>query len=271
MSLKLLKQKFRNCSIGCDISIIAPCLNEEEHLPDFLSSLANQKALAFRGWHMKVDEVNYELIVIDGGSRDRSRSIIDSFRDKMPITGLLDETRNLGYVRNRGARAARGEILFFTNSDAILAPGLLEDIFFMFLDPQLAALSGRTIPINGGAICSAGYAAFDVLRWGFCKIGIFSPSGNFLAVRSSVFWAVGGFPKLRINEDGVLGQKLSKYARLKGLKVRFSMDLAAAHYSERFQKGALKSLMFYAYVFGNFSLLLRRILSPLERRSSHEF
>jgi glycosyltransferase involved in cell wall biosynthesis len=234
-------------------------LNEEEHLPDFLISLQPKHSPSF------------DLIMIDGGSTDHSRDLIDSFRDILEITGLIDETRNLGYVRNRGARAARGKILLFTNADAILPPGFLEKICQEFEDPQMAALSGRTIPLNGGALCSAAYAAFDLLRWGFSKIGIFSPSGNFLAVRARVFWAVGGFPMLRINEDGVLGQKLSKYARANGLKLKFNMNLAAAHYSERFQGGALKALIFYAYVFGNFSLLLRRILSPLERRSSHEF
>lgn len=242
-------------------------------MPAFLSSLADQKALAFRSWETKVivNDLNYELVIIDGGSSDHSRIIVDSFRDRIPITGLLDETRNLGYVRNRGARAASGEIFLFTNSDAILTPGLLEDISLTFMDPQLAALSGRTIPLDGGSICIAAYAAFDLLRWGFSKIGTFSPSGNFLAVRSSVFWAVGGFPELQINEDGVLGQTLSKYARHNGLKLKFDRNLAAAHYSERFQRGALKTLMFYSYVFGNFHPLLRRILRPLERRSSHEF
>jgi glycosyltransferase involved in cell wall biosynthesis len=257
--LKVLNRKLRNYWIKSDLSVIAPCLNEEDHLPDFLRSLHFHQSPSF------------DLIMVDGGSTDHSRDLVDSFRDILEITGLIDETRNLGYIRNRGALAARGEILLFTNSDAILPPGFLEKVCQKFEDPQMAALSGRTIALNGGALCTAAYTAFDLLRWAFCKIGIFSPSGNFLAVRSSVFWAVGGFPELRINEDGVLGQKLSKYARLNGLKVRFRMDLAVAHYSERFQGGALKTLRFYAYVFGNFSSVLRRILRSVEGRSSNEF
>lgn len=235
-----------------------PCLNEEKHIPGFLSSLVSQSP-------------GVELIVIDGGSTDRSRDLIDSFRDILKITGLIDETRNLGYLRNRGARAARGKILLFTNADAVLPQGFLARMSQEFQDPTVAAVSGRTIPLNGGVICSAAYAAFDLLRWMAARIGQFSPSGNFLAVHARVFWAVGGFHKLRVNEDGELGIRLSQYAREREVKLKFIWGLSAAHYSERFQKGALQTLMFYSYVFGNFHPLLRRILSPLEKKSAREF
>ncbi len=236
-----------------------PCLNEGDHISDFLSSLVLQDHSAF------------ELIVIDGGSSDNSRALIDGFRDRLNITGLIDETRNLGYVRNRGARCARGKLLLFTNSDALLPQGFLAKVCQPFEALDVAALSGRTIPLEGGIICSAAYSAFDLLRWGFSKIGRFSPSGNFLAIRAPIFWDVGGFPELRLNEDGALGIKLSHYARERRVKLKFDMALAAGHYSERFKRGPLKTLMFYSYVFGNFSPFLKRILNHVEQRSSREF
>lgn len=247
---------------GCDLSIIVPCLNEEKHITDFLFSVQSQ-------WLPR--GMDYELIIVDGGSTDASRSLIDDFRDVIQITGLIDETRNLGYVRNRGALAARGRILLFTNADSLFPLGFLDQICQSFEPLDVAALSGRTIPLRGGAISWAAYHAFDLIRWAACKIGQFSPSGNFLAIRSSVFQAIGGFRELRVNEDGELGIRLSKYSRERGVKVKFIWSLAAAHYSERFRKGALKTLMFYAYVFGNFHPLLRRLLAPIERKSAREF
>jgi len=244
---------------GCDLSIIVPCLNEEEHLPAFLRSLAFQAR--------ECDE----LIILDGGSRDNSRRLIDGFREKIHITGLIDETRNLGYVRNRGALAARGKLLLFTNADAVLPQGFLAQICQEFASLDVAALSGRTIPLRGGAICSAAYHAFDLIRWMAARMGRFCPSGNFLALRASVFQAIGGFRDLRVNEDGELGIRLSQYSRERGVKVKFIWSLAAAHYADRFRRGALQTLMFYAYVFGNFHPLLRRLLAPIERKSAREF
>jgi len=247
---------------GCELSIIVPCLNEEKHITDFLNSVF---------WQRLPSGKSYELIVMDGGSHDNSRRLIDDFRDVISITGLIDETRNLGYVRNRGAGAARGKILLFTNADSLFPLGFLDQICQQFESLDVAALSGRTIPVDGGAICQAAYCAFDFLRWLACKMGRFSPSGNFLALRSSVFQAIGGFRELRVNEDGELGIRLSQYSRERGVKVKFIWSLGAAHYAERFRRGALQTLMFYAYVFGNFHPLLRRLLAPIERKSAREF
>jgi glycosyltransferase involved in cell wall biosynthesis len=241
------------------ISVIVPCLNEQEHLPYFLDSLIMQKT-------------PFELIVIDGGSQDDSRRLIDTFRERIQITGLIDETRNLGYVRNKGAVCARGDPLLFTNSDAVLPDGLLLKVQEEFeKDQGLLALTGRTVPWEGGLLSRFAYAAFDLLRWGFSKIGRFSPSGNFLALRSFVFWAVGGFPQKRVNEDGELGIKLSEYSRVYGGKLRFHLGLYTGHWAVRFRRGFFKTLWFYGYVFGNFSPVLKRLLKRIETRSSSQF
>ena len=245
------------------ISVVVPCLNEEKNLPFFLNSLDAQ------GWR------HWELVIVDGGSSDRSRKVVSEWEKHTGIhcTTLINETRNLGFVRNFGARAARRDLLIFTNSDAILPRDFFSDVLQSFLDNYpLMALSGRTVPLEGGALCSLGYAAFDWLRWIFSKIGRFSPSGNFLAVRAADFWRVGGFPEIRVNEDGVLGSMLSIYARERGAKVKFDRDLLTYHFSaKRWRKKGMKTLLFYSYVFGNFSPLLKRILSPILKKSSREF
>jgi glycosyltransferase involved in cell wall biosynthesis len=258
------------------ISVIVPCLNEEKMLPLFLSSLKNQFIWSVIGcsqcWSYERRRFPFELVVVDGGSIDRSLSVIDSYRSKMPVTGILDTTRSLGLVRNKGALVAKSAFLFFTNSDAILPMHILPRIYDEFKrNPSLIALSGRTVPINGGTICTAAYAAFDLLRWMFNKIGGFSPSGNFLVIRASVFFDIGGFHNLRVNEDGELGYRIREYARSIGGKTRFRLNLHVWHNADRFRNNSLRALLFYLYVFGNFSSVLKRILQPIEQKSSREF
>ncbi len=243
------------------ISVIAPCLNEQRHLPAFLNSLANQCPCG----------KDFELIIIDGGSTDRSRELINSYERVFfwdrGIVKLINTRRNLGFIRNLGAHCARGEILLFTNCDAWLPHCTLHKVQERMKNPRIIALSGRTVPWNGGALCSAAHAGFDLLRWMFNKAGRFSPSGNFLAIRKEAFQAAGGFPEISVNEDGELGSKLN----FQSGKRLFERDLWIGHYAKRWNRGAVKTLLFYSYVFGNFSSSLRYILKDIQRRSGEEF
>jgi len=242
------------------ISVVVPNLNEEKSLPYFLDSLRRQK---YR---------DYELVVVDGGSSDRSRSIIDGYRFFFPVTGLINNTRHIAFVRNFGATCARGELLLFTNSDAVFPEWLLMEIAFYFkMDPNLQALSGRTVPYNGGFLCFAGYYCFDLIRAFMARrLGKFSPSGNFLVIKTDLFWTLGGFPNAKINEDGTLGHMISEHCSVYGGKAVFDFGMWAGHFAKRW-KNPLKTLFFYSYVFGNFNQVLKRILAPLEKNSGEVF
>jgi glycosyltransferase involved in cell wall biosynthesis len=257
-----------------EISVIVPCLNEEKTLPLFLKSLTQDQKISMI---LAVDplfeprQFPFELVVVDGGSSDGSRDLIDTYRAWMKITGIIDYTRNLGFVRNRGAAAARGEIFLFTNSDVILPKNLLKSIWYEFAyDSDLVVLSGRTVPINAGILSVIAYTAFDFLRWLGNKVGKFSPSGNLLAIRNHIYSETGGFKMLRVNEDGEYGSRLKDYAKSHSKKVKFMLNIHVWHSAKRFRRNPLRALLFYLYVFGNFSSILKRILKPIELKSSRE-
>ena len=236
-------------------------MNEEKNLKDFLNSVCDQNQ---NFW-------SFELVVVDGGSTDRSRIIIDKFRRYFPITGIINEKRNLGFIRNYGSQIARGEILLFTNSDSILAPDLLRNIDQRFREnKKLFALSGRTIPLNTGDLTRYSYISFDKLRKFYSMFGRFSPSGNFLAIRKQLFVAIGGFPEVPINEDGELGSKISRFARLNKLDVAFDENLTIFHRVKKKRSG-FKTLLFYFYVLGNFNDDLLRLFRVFRRKRSLEF
>jgi len=241
------------------ISVIAPNLNEAEYLPSFLKSLEKQ---TFKNW---------ELIVVDGGSTDESLKILREY-GKAKI--IVDRTRNIGYVRNLGAKYASGNILFHTSSDVILPENLLEEIAEIFeKDNSCIAVSGRTLPQGTSFIAYCGYICFDIIRWLFTRARLkFRPSGNFCAIRRNVFNMVGGFPEVKINEDGLFGCKIDGFCRKYRCSAVFRFNLTIRHYVKRFEKkGGLKALLFYLYVFANMFPILKFLFKKLEYKSGEEF
>lgn len=87
-------------------SVIIPTYNRAKLLNKCLRSLAEQ---TFR---------DFEVLVCDDGSRDNSKDIVDSYKDRLNIQYLWEE--NWGgpaRPRNRGIQASKGEWICFLDSD----------------------------------------------------------------------------------------------------------------------------------------------------------
>jgi len=87
------------------LSVIIPTLNEQETLPELLENLGKQRGISF------------EVIVVDGGSRDGTRALATSAVKAYPLT-LVDSPAGRGMQLNAGARQARGEWLLFLHADS---------------------------------------------------------------------------------------------------------------------------------------------------------
>ena len=250
-------------------SIVAPNWNEMPYFRDmFLESLANQ---TFK---------DFEVIIVDAGSNDGSLEAIEPYKDLFPIKWVIDETHNIGYIRNVGARYAEGKIMVQTSSDIAFPNDLLERIDAKFNeDPALIAMGGRTIPTGDISwVPKLAYWGFDHLRWLFTHSWLpfkwrkMRPAGNFLCIYHSLFIFLKGYPEVKINEDGLFGYKIDEYCQLSQLKAEFRRDFKVNHHVKRFeQKSGIQGLLFYIYVFGLFFPWLRGILKPFEERSALEF
>ncbi|MBI3379937.1 glycosyltransferase family 2 protein [Candidatus Gottesmanbacteria bacterium] len=98
-------------------SIIIPTLNEGKYLPTILQSLAKQ---TFK---------NFELILVDGYSKDKTLEVFNSFKNRLPFSvSILSDKTNVGLQRNIGADKARGSYLIFFDADVEIGPTFLEEI-----------------------------------------------------------------------------------------------------------------------------------------------
>jgi len=76
--------------------------------------------------HQTLDRREFEIVLIDDGSRDDTREVVRSFESRLPLSYVHQENTGLASARNRGVSLAKGEIVLFLDDDATAAPGLLE-------------------------------------------------------------------------------------------------------------------------------------------------
>jgi hypothetical protein len=173
------------------ISAIVPALNEEKGIARTLSALSSGR--------------NVEVILVDGGSTDRTRQIARSHGARV-VEGPPRRARQA----NLGAEVARGKILFFLHADTLVPPGY--DTHIRSALRARGVLAGAfDLAIDGkgvGLRFIERTVAFRS-RWRQLPYG---DQGLFLP--AATFRRIGPFPDMPIMEDYVLVRKLARRGRI---------------------------------------------------------
>ena len=98
------------------VSIIIPLYNSENKISGCLKSAMNQT------------ESDIEIIVVNDGSTDKSGDVCDELSaDDDRITVIHQSNKGAGSARNKGLELAKGEYLYFLDSDDKMEPNLVEE------------------------------------------------------------------------------------------------------------------------------------------------
>lgn len=94
------------------VSVVIPTYNRAEVLTDCLLKLANQEFL----------KSEYEIIVVDDGSTDNTKKIVDEMKHKssVQLRYLYQKNQGQGIARNYGVKHARGKIIIFIGDDILV-------------------------------------------------------------------------------------------------------------------------------------------------------
>lgn len=187
------------------ISIVVPAFNEEGYIRHLFKGLESQSA------H------NFEVIVVDGNSTDRTRAIARENGARV----VIEKKKNIGAARNAGVRAAKGDLVLFTNADTKASKDLLMTYAELFKDRDVVAASGPLVPLEETtSFIRFGYrfASVYLARISFMT-GKPAISGSNFMVRKSAFRKCGGFDESLVTyEDLDLAHRLAKLGKVMYVK-----------------------------------------------------
>lgn len=208
-----------------DVSVIVPALNEEANIEKCLISIGKQKT-----------HYDYEVIVSDGGSKDRTCEIAEKHSDI-----VVGSEKGIANGRNAGAKKAKGAILVFIDSDSSIPANYLESVVPILDDGTIAGVSNcfefekksRQLEMIEN-ICN-NYLLLKGLSGKAEMLGFNS------VVRKDDFWKIGGFPNTPL-EDNSFKMELLRIGRT------VCLPEPKAITSERRinEDGALRTLLYYS-------------------------
>lgn len=151
------------------VSVIINNYNYGQFLPQAIESVLSQ---SYAHW---------ELIVVDDGSTDNSREVIEAYRDR--LTAIFQTNAGQGEAINTGVAHAQGEIICFLDADDYFAQDKLAKVVTGFCEhPEWVQISHCWTSVNregqligrGSTILTQGNVRHLLLKWGRYAMGITS-------------------------------------------------------------------------------------------------
>lgn len=187
------------------VSIIVPAYNEGTMIAAVLESL------------LAIDYPNFEIVVVDDGSSDRTYLHALPFQRRRPEVECRVLAKPNGGkfdALNHGIAHARGEFVVCIDGDSLLHPQALKHCIARFADPRVGAVAGNVRVANRGTPWSAMQALEYIAGYGLAKraqsaAGVVTiVPGPLGAFRKSALEAVQGYDGDSFAEDFDLTVKL---------------------------------------------------------------
>ncbi|MDD1669416.1 MAG: glycosyltransferase [Methanomicrobiales archaeon] len=213
------------------ISVVVPAYNEEENITACLESLNRQT----------LPRTEYEIIVVDGNSKDRTRELAAPLADLV----FIQTSKRVGGARNDGAMKAKGEIVATTDADCVLPPDWLERIRNDFARHHPVQLYGTVYPREEGL----SYRISLGLANTFSRIGyhtgiLYYTLGCNTAFDRATFIKAGMYRTIDAGDDLEIALRMKKFGKVL-LDPRLRVGFSMRRYK---QFGTLRSLYQWLYI-----------------------
>jgi len=178
-------------------SVIIPVYNRPIELAELLNCLTQQ------------DYPNFEVVIIEDGSKIDSKEVVASFTNKLAISYFVKENGGQGFARNYAFERAKGDFFVILDSDALIEPTYLTEVHKGVQEDQLDLFGGPDrehvsfTPIQKAISYSmTSFFTTGGIRGKAKNIGgKFHPRIFNMGISRQVWEKTGGFKITRMGED----------------------------------------------------------------------
>jgi len=214
------------------LSIIIPALNEEKYLPLLLGEIKKQN---FNG--------DLEIIVADGGSKDKTTEIARNYGCKIVKGGLPAKGRN------EGAKEAQGEIFLFMDADNVFLPeNFLKNLLEKFEKRKLEVASFPIYP-QGNWFDKVAYGIYNNFLVNLTqKFSAYAT--NSVLVKKEIHQKIGGFDEeIKMAEDHAYVKRARKFGKFGFIKTEPVLTSTRRFEQDGRAKTYLKYFLAWIYMF----------------------
>ncbi|MEW5924655.1 MAG: glycosyltransferase family 2 protein [Candidatus Zixiibacteriota bacterium] len=225
------------------ISVIIPALNEDKFITATIEYLLNQD--------YPKDEM--EILVVDGGSEDKTAEIVSTLADKDSRVRLLENPKRFSSAgRNVGVKNASGEIITFVDGHTYIENDqLLRNTALLMSEKEVSVLSRPQFldtPDNNLFQQAVSLARKSAIGHGLDSTiytredKYVNPSSSGASYRKEVFDKIGYFDE---NMDAAEDVEFNYRAAINGFRSYTSMKLAVFYYPRDSFEGLLRQMVRY--------------------------
>lgn len=214
-----------------EVSIVISTLDRQLEVARAIQSILEQE----------VDPCRYEIVVVDNGSRDRTREVVADIMKRASNVRYVHEPRmGLSIARNRGIAESHAPIVAFFDDDGTAEPGWLHSMLQLFRDDPSAGAAGGLIRVGWPSNSDRPEWMPAELQgyYGGCDYGTSRrylsfpqyPYGPNMMIRREHLAAIGGFSEAvgPTGQNIMAGDELDLFQRLYERRIRVVYEPRAA-------------------------------------------
>jgi glycosyltransferase involved in cell wall biosynthesis len=208
------------------VSVIIPVYNGEKMLRKCLGSVLEQTYK------------DYEVIVVDNNSTDKTKQIISSFQNSCDkIRYVFAARRSVGQARNKGIEASVGDIFVFTYADCICPHQWIEQITFPIrVEGEDAVIGFQEDLVNNYWTRNIQESDEIYMQRSGCGKYTTAFDGKNAAVRAGLMKVLMFDPSIRLIDDLDLGIRIARKT-----KIRYLPSLRVGHFHQNRMAGVIKT------------------------------
>ena len=228
------------------VSVLICAKNVEKYIGACISSILNQTF------------TNFEILIIEEfDSKDKTKNIIETFKDKRIRYLKNEKWLGISKSRNLSVKHAEGEYIFFTDGDCIVSLDWIEQGVRFLNETNCVGVEGKSYNVSEEYKPTFSDHIYEMKRGDFMT--------NNMAYRRSVVEYVGGFDeRYNFHEDRDLALRIQRFGKIKynpKMRVFIQQETLTPKILLK-RSNALKNRVFLFKKFGERNWMLWRIVEP---------